>query len=204
MNVAPEPLLLSRTRVLALAATMVAATWLAGCTTTPEGAPPPATPGTHSEQARLDTAVTETLGRLYQVVPGSREMVGKSAGVLVFPAVIGGALIIGAEHGRGALREGHRTVGYYSTTGASIGWQAGGQSKSVIYVFNTRDALQRFVASKGWTVGADATVAVGKVGANGSVDSQTVQQPVVSFVLNNVGIEAGVSLTGSKINRITP
>lgn len=177
---------------------------LAGCTTTPPNAPPPASSSANSSQARLDAAVDGTLARLYQVVPGTREMVARSAGVLVFPEVIGGALIVGAEHGRGALRVGGRTAGYYSTTSASIGWQAGGQSRAVIYVFNTREALQRFQASRGWTAGADATVAIGKVGATGSVDSQTLQQPVAGFVMNNVGLEAGVALTGSKISHITP
>lgn len=191
----------SASRRLALVA---AATALAACTITPLGAPEPATPGVFADAPRLESATDATLRRLYQVVPGSHAMVGSAAGVLVFPEVIGGALIVGAEHGRGALRVGGRTAGYYSTTGASIGWQAGGQSKSVIYVFNSRDALARFQASKGWTVGADATVVAGKLGATGSIDSQTAQQPVVSFVLTNVGLEAGVSLTGAKITRIVP
>ena len=186
--------------VLALA---LGAAGLAGCTTTLDNAPPPSSNSSFSTAAKLDAAVNTTLQRLYTVAPGSREMVQKAAGVLVFPEVIGGALIIGAEHGRGALRVGGRTAGYYSTTGASVGWQVGGQSKSVVYIFSTRDALHKFQASKGWTAGADATVAIGKVGANGSVDSETVRQPVVSFVMNNVGIEVGVSLTGAKISPIT-
>jgi len=35
-------------------------------------------------------------------------------------------------------------------------------------------------------------------GANGSVDTNTLQQPVVGFVLTNVGLEAGISLQGAK------
>ena len=186
-----------------LLALALGAAGLAGCTTTLDNAPPPASSSSFSSAAKLDAAVTATLDRLYKVAPGSREMVQHAAGVLVFPEVIGGALIIGAEHGRGALRVRGRTAGYYSTTGASVGWQVGGQSKSVVYIFSTREALNKFQTSKGWTAGADATVAIGKVGANGSVDSETAQQPVVSFVMNNVGIEVGVSLTGAKISPIT-
>ena len=130
-------------------------------------------------------------------------MVSNAAGVLVFPAVVGGSFVVGAEHGRGALRVGGQTVAYYSTTGASIGFQAGGQSRSVIYVFNTQEALQKFRASNGWTAGADATVAVGTVGANGRVDTKTLQQPITSFTLTNVGLEAGVSVGGSKITPIS-
>lgn len=171
---------------------------MVGCTTTPansEASGP-------SARAALDRNVDSTLARLYTTVPGSRELVQRSAGVLVFPSVVGGGFVVGAEYGRGALREGGRSTGYYSTTEGSIGFQAGGQSKAVIYVFNTVDALQKFKNSNGWTAGADATVAVGKVGANGSVDTQTVQQPVASFVLTNVGLEVGAAVGAAKIQRV--
>lgn len=172
---------------------------LIGCTTTTNDSQ--ATPAV--SRASMETSVDETLSRLYSTVPGTREMVSKAAGVLVFPAVVGGSFVVGAEHGRGALRVGGQTVAYYSTTGASIGFQAGGQSRSVIYVFNTQEALQKFRASNGWTAGADATVAVGTVGANGRVDTKTLQQPITSFTLTNVGLEAGVSVGGSKITPIS-
>ncbi len=172
---------------------------MVGCTTTTQKTQ--AAPA--SSRAAMETAVNETLSRLYSTVPGSREMVSKAAGVLVFPAVVGGSFGVAPDHGTGALRVGGSTVNYYSTTSASIGFQAGGQSRSVIYVFNTQDALQKFRNSNGWTADADATVAIGTVGANGHVDTKTVQQPVASFVLTNVGLEAGVAVGGSKITPIT-
>lgn len=172
---------------------------MVGCTTTPAGSEASGP----TARAAMERDVDATLARLYTTVPGTREMVQRSAGVLVFPAVVGGSFVIGADHGKGALREAGRTTGYYSTTSGSIGFQAGGQSKAVVYVFNTRDALNKFKASNGWTAGADATVAVGKVGANGSVDTQTIQQPVASFVLTNVGLEAGAAVGAAKINRIS-
>ncbi|HOB65461.1 YSC84-related protein [Ottowia sp.] len=186
-----------RTVALAVALGLGGAT-MVGCTTTTQGSQ--ATPA--SSRAAMETAVNETLSRLYSTVPGSREMVNKAAGVLVFPNVVGGSFVVGADHGKGALRVGGRTVNYYSTTSASIGFQAGGQSRAVVYVFNTQDALQKFRNSNGWTADADATVAVGTVGANGHVDTKTVQQPIASFVLTNVGLEAGVAVGGSKISPI--
>lgn len=172
---------------------------LVGCTTTTQQSQ--AAPAT--SRAAMESAVNETLSRLYNTVPGTQEMVGRSAGVLVFPTVVGGSFVVGAEHGKGALRVAGQTLNYYSTTGASIGFQAGGQSRSVIYVFNTQDALQRFRSSNGWTADADATVAIGNVGANGRVDSHTIQQPIASFVLTNVGLEAGVSVGGSRVMPIS-
>lgn len=170
-----------------------------GCTTTRPG-----DTGTNtSSRASIDAQVTASLSKLYDTVPGSREMVAKSAGVLVFPSVVGASFGVGAEYGRGSLRTGGRTQAYYSTTAGSIGFQAGAQSKAVIFLFNTQDALAKFRASKGWTAGADATVAVANIGANGSVDTNTIRQPVVGFVLTNVGLEAGVSINGAKITEIS-
>lgn len=169
-----------------------------GCTTTGPGAGG----STASSRSSIDAQIDASLSKLYTSVQGSREMVAKSKGVLVFPSVVGGSFIVGAEYGRGALRVGGRTQDYYSTTAGSVGFQAGGQSKAVIYLFNTQEALDKFRNSKGWTVGADATVALATMGATGNVDSNTIQQPVVGFVLTNVGLEAGVSLQGAKISQI--
>jgi lipid-binding SYLF domain-containing protein len=173
---------------------------ITGCTTTTDRSQASA----HISRQAIDTNVDATLSRLYNTVPGSHEMVGKAAGVLVFPSMVGGSFVVGAAYGRGALRVDGHTTGYYSTTAGSIGFQAGGQSKAVIYVFNTKEALDKFLNSRGWTVGADATVAVATMGANASVDNHTIQQPVVGYVLTNVGLEAGASMQGAKISRIEP
>ena len=182
-------------------ATLIAAGGLslAACTTTQQHQQPTSA----TERASIDSATSAALTRLYNTVPGSAELVAKSAGVLVFPSVVGGSFVIGADHGKGELLVGGKNAGYYSTTSASIGLQAGASSKAVIYVFNTQESLAKFRASKGWTAGADATVAVANIGANGAVDTNTVRQPVVGFVLTNVGLEAGVSVSGAKITEIS-
>lgn len=190
---------LSIRSVLVAAMVGTAGLALVGCTTTKESAQ--ASP--RSDRASVESQANATLSRLYETAPGAREMVARAKGVLVFPAVIGGSFVVGVEHGEGVLRVGNRAHSYYSTTGASIGWQVGGQSKAVIYVFNTQDALDKFVNGNGWSGGVDATVAAGHIGANGSIDTMSMQAPVTSFVMTNTGLEAGVSLQGSKITRIT-
>jgi lipid-binding SYLF domain-containing protein len=145
--------------------------------------------------------VNAALNRLYKVSPDAREMVAKSAGVLVFPSVVGGSFVVGGEYGRGALLQHGRIQGYYSLGAGSLGFQIGAQSKAIIYVFNTSDALQKFLSSEGWVAGVDATVAVAHIGANGRIDSETAKQPVVGFVMSNAGLEAGVSLQGAKITK---
>jgi lipid-binding SYLF domain-containing protein len=65
----------------------------------------------------------------------------------------------------------------------------------------TEDTLNRFRSSNGWSIGADASVALLTVGADARITSQTGQQPVVGFVLTNSGLMGNVSLSGG---RVTP
>jgi lipid-binding SYLF domain-containing protein len=135
-------------------------------------------------------------------VNGSRELVAKARGVLVFPSVLQAGFIVGAQYGKGALRVGGSSVGYYSTTSGSFGLQAGAQSKALIFLFMTQDALDKFRNSDGWSAGADASVALVKMGANGAIDTTTATKPVEVIVLTNAGLMADVSLQGTKISRI--
>ena len=145
---------------------------------------------------------TAALNRLYKAMPDTQQLVAKSTGVLICPAVIGGSFVVGAEYGQCVLRSGGATHGVYRLMGASVGWQAGGLSKSVIYVFTTRDAYQNFVDSDGVSFGAGVNVAVGRAGVNGRIDTETAMAPVSAYVLNNVGLEAGASVQGLKFSKI--
>ena len=158
--------------------------------------------GTADRDRAIDASVDSTLQRLYVSVSGSRELVSKARGVLVFPRVIAAGFWLGAQYGEGALRVDGRTDGYYSTAGGSFGFQIGAQSKALVYVFLTDDALAQFRQRNGWAVGTDATVAVLKLGANGQLDTTTATNPVEVFVLTNAGLMAGVSLEGTKVSRL--
>ena len=171
-----------------------------GCTTTL--ATHQATPQANRDAINAD--IDATLSKLYQTTPDSRDLVARAKGVLVFPAVLEAGFVVGAEYGRGALRVGKRTEAYYSTTAGSVGFQAGAQSKAIVLLFLTQDALDKFRQSNGWTIGADATVALANVGVNGKLDTNTAQQPIVGFVMTNTGLMAGVSLQGAKVQKITP
>ncbi|KAG0192157.1 hypothetical protein DFQ28_010038 [Apophysomyces sp. BC1034] len=167
---------------------------------------PPTSASTAAGSARkrlsINASVNETLARLYSTANGSRELVSKARGVLVFPSVVSAAFIVGGQYGEGALRIGGDTAGYYSTATGSFGLQAGAQSKALIFMFMTQDSLDRFRNREGWAVGVDATVAVLKVGVNGKIDTTTATAPVQAFVLTNAGLMAGVSLEGTKLHRV--
>lgn len=174
---------------------------LTGCTTTTFDSRNGAAQNM-AKRNQIDAGVDATLARLFNTVDGSRELIGKARGVLVFPSVISAGFWIGGQYGNGALRVDGRTVGYYSTTGGSFGLQIGAQSKAIIFAFMDQDALDHFLGSQGWSAGADATVALATVGANGKVDTSTAMSPVEAFVLTNAGLMAGVSVEGTKVSRL--
>src|SRR5215469_11015726 len=155
-----------------------------------------------AKRHEIDAKVNETLSRLFETVKGSKELVGKANGVLVFPSVIKAGFVAGGEYGQGALRVGGKTVGYYSTAAASFGLQAGAQSKAVIFLFMTHEALNSFRNSKGWSVGGEGSVALVKVGANGQIDTTTATAPVQAIVMTNAGLMGDVSLSGAKVSRL--
>ena len=171
----------------------------AGCTTTnPQtGDSSPA-----AKRSRIDSGANETLNRLYTSVSGSRELGNKARGILVFPSVINAGFIVGGEYGEGALREGGRTTGDYSTASGSFGFQAGAQSKALVFMFMNQAELDRFKSSNGWTAGVDGSVAVVKAGINAGVDTNTARAPVVAFALTNAGLMAGLTVEGTKISKL--
>ncbi|KVM65311.1 BPSL1445 family SYLF domain-containing lipoprotein [Burkholderia gladioli] len=184
----------------AAAALIVGSLALTGCTTTPDK--PDSASTNASKRQAIDASVNATLSRLYSTVPGSRELAAKSRGILVFPSVLQAGFIVGAQTGNGALRVGGSTVGYFNTSSLSVGLQAGAQSKAVVFLFMTQDALDKFRATNGWSAGADASVALVKMGANGAIDSNTATAPVEVIVLTNAGLMGDVSINGTKVTKL--
>ena len=169
---------------------------ITGCSTTSK--PPADTPA--QKRQNLDAAVDAALAQLYAQDPPSRELVAKSRAVLVFPSIVTAGFVIGGSYGEGALRVRGQTAGYYKTAAGSVGLLAGGESKAMYILFMTDEALAKFRASNGWTVGADASVAMMKVGASAAVDSATAQQAVIGYVLVKGGLMANLSLEGTKVS----
>ena len=161
-------------------------------------------PGTsYAKSAKeIDIRVDTALERFNNDIKGGKEFLKTSKGVLVFPSVIKAGIGIGGEYGEGALRINGKTVDYYSTAAASIGFQLGAQSKTVIVVFMQEDALKKFRASSGWEAGVDGSVALIELGAGGSIDTTNIKSPIVGFVFGNKGLMYNLTLEGSKYTKI--
>ena len=107
---------------------------LAGCTTTATTTTPAATKSDTStvnkRHQEINASIDASLAHLYTSVPGSRELVTKANGVLVFPSVIAAGFGVGGQYGEGALRVHNTTSEYYSLASLSVGLQIGAQSKA--------------------------------------------------------------------------
>ena len=200
---------MNNSKALLMIATAALAAFSSGCTTSASttGARSPeaaagVSPLSADQKRDIAQGYRDTLQRLYDSTPGSRELVGKAAGVLIFPSAISAGLFVGGEFGNGELRVNERFAGYYRTTTGSFGLQAGAQSRALVFLFMTQDALAKFRDSKGWSAGADASVAVLKVGANGAVDLNAASAPMLAFVMTNAGLMANLTLEGTKVTRI--
>ena len=152
--------------------------------------------------AEIDISVTETIARFKREVTGGSKFLQRANGVLVFPSVIKAGFVVGGEYGEGALRINSKTVDYYNTASASVGFQLGAQAKSIVIVFMTDKALRDFRKSEGWEAGVDGSVAVVEWGVGKDINTIDIKDPVVGFVFDNKGLMYNLTLEGSKFTKL--
>ena len=159
-------------------------------------------PASATSAEEIEAETNQALDTLYAESAAAKEMGAKAKGILVFPSITKGGLIVGGEYGEGALRVDGKTQGYYSSASGSIGLQLGISSRSLVIMYMTEEALNQFINADGWEAGVDADVTVVDVGATGSLDTTTAQSPVIAFNFGEEGLMAGVSIEGTKVTKM--
>lgn len=154
-----------------------------------------------ADAAKIDAEADAALKRLYQE-QGGREFADKAKGLLIMPGVGKGALIVGIEHGKGALRIGGKTVEYYSLSAGSVGLQIGGEAKDIIIAFMTTEAMEQFRDSKNWEVGLDGNIAVITAGDGGTLSNISGKEPIQAVVFDVKGLFFDMSLKGGKFSKL--
>jgi len=145
------------------------------------------------------------LSELYSQNPAARKLGNKAAGVLVFPHIVKGGFVVGAEGGNGALINRDQTVSkYYQTAGASYGLQAGVQKFGYALFLMQPSDVRKLDEADGWEVGSSPTLVVVDQGMSTSLTTKTVQKGTYAFFFNQRGLMAGLGLKGTKITRIHP
>jgi lipid-binding SYLF domain-containing protein len=154
--------------------------------------------------SEIDTTVTAALSKLYAHNEGAKALAGRAQAVLVFPDIKKGAFVIGAQYGYGALRKGRSTLGYYRTSAASYGFQAGVKKFGYALFFMTPSALSYLEKSAGWAIGTGPSVVVVDQGMARSMTTTSLRSDVYAFVFDQTGLMAGLGIEGSKITKVTP
>jgi lipid-binding SYLF domain-containing protein len=195
----PRQTLIPSCLSLSVALVLIVSTLLTGCQSTR---------GSHADSkanaAQIDREVNAALNKLYQTTPAAKQLASKAKGILVFPNVIKAGFIGGAEYGKGAMRKGGRTTGYYNIVAGSYGLQAGVQSFGYAMFFMNDAAIASLNSAKGLEVGVGPSVVVLDEGMAKKATTTTLRDDVYAFVFGQQGLMAGLGIQGSKITRINP
>lgn len=151
------------------------------------------------------TAVLEEImGAADKAVP--RGIMEKAEGIAVFPSMLKGGLVVGAQHGRGIISVRDKKNGGWSSpafltiTGGSFGAQIGAQAIDLVLVVNGQRGLEQLVKNQ-FKIGADAGVAAGPVGREASASTDLQMRAQILSYSRSRGLFAGVTLNGSTIRQ---
>lgn len=160
--------------------------------------------GKSAEAAQIDREADAALKKLLEDTPEAETFRKEAKGILIFPSIVKGGFIIGAHYGKGALKKGGATAGYYSSMAGSYGLQAGIQSFGYVMFFMNEKAMEYLDNSEGWEIGVGPSIVVMDKGAGKSLTTTTGRSDVYAFIFSQQGLMAGLGLQGSKITKINP
>lgn len=144
------------------------------------------------------------LASLCDNVPAARTLEDKAVAILVFPKITKAGFVVGGQSGKGALLKNGNPVAYYTTSGASVGLQAGAQTYGYALFFMSEKALQQLDAADGFEIGVGPSVVVLDAGAAKNMTTTTMRDGIYAFIFGQKGLMAGVGIQGNKITKINP
>lgn len=158
---------------------------------------------------REETIITDSYRCLNEImeIPAKSIPVAlfeKAEGIAIFPGLVKGSFIVGAQHGSGVLivknDEGKWDAPrFLEMTGGSVGFQAGIQSADIILIFCTRRSVEAALSDQ-FTIGADASVAAGPLGRQASASTNVQLSSEIYSYSRSRGIFLGVALDGCVLN----
>lgn len=153
--------------------------------------------------AELEAAADAALERLKRSEPVTDTMIESAKGILIFPEIVKGGLLIGAAAGKGVLQIGGKTEGFYRSTALSYGLQAGIEKFGYVMFLMDDDSLSYIRETDGWEIGVGPTVTVADEGFARKLSTTTERSGIYVFFVSQAGFFAGAGIEGSKITRIS-
>ena len=94
--------------------------------------------------------------------------------------------------------------GFFQTTSASWGLQAGVQTFGYALFLMDDGAVRNVNRSGGWEIGGSPSLVIVDRGMATSLTTTSINSGTYAFFFNQTGLMAGLGLQGSKITRINP
>ena len=132
-----------------------------------------------------------------------RDLLDKAECVLVFPKVVKGGFIVGAQGGRGVascrLASGWSAPAFFEIKGGSVGLQIGGQATDFVLLIMNESGMKSLLSDK-FELGGEGSVAAGPVGRTASASTDVKLDAQILSYSRTKGLFGGVSLKGSVIS----
>jgi lipid-binding SYLF domain-containing protein len=143
----------------------------------------------------------DLIGQSEEGIP--KALLHNAQAIAVIPGVVKAAYIVGGQHGKGVLlaRQKNGAWSYpvfINLTGGSIGFQVGAEKADIILVFKDWRSV-RTIAQGKFTLGGDASVAAGPVGAGTSASTDIKFEAEVYSYSKAKGLFGGISLKGAAL-----
>jgi lipid-binding SYLF domain-containing protein len=132
-----------------------------------------------------------------------RDLITKARGVFIAPQVLKGAFIVGASGGSGVfmarddLGKPWSGPAFYTIGSVSFGLQIGGEASEIILLVMTARGVSAMLSST-VKLGADASVALGPVGAGASAATAVLSADIIAFSRAK-GLYGGISVDGAVV-----
>ncbi len=153
---------------------------------------------------RLDASadvLTEIMSAPDKGIP--QDLLAKAECIVVVPGLKKGAFIVGGKYGKGFMLCRKAGAGWSAPAairveGGSFGLQIGGSETDVVLLVMNQGGAKKLLSSK-FTVGADATAALGPVGRDSSAATDAQMHAEILTYSRSRGVFAGVSLEGATL-----
>ena len=133
-----------------------------------------------------------------------RVYVQNAYAIMIVPDLLKGGFIAGAERGTAIMLVRNPDTGgwgqpaFYDVYGGSLGLQFGVQTSDVVFTIMNEGAVKKIVGS-GFKLGADASVAAGRIGATVGAATTTRFGEDLYVFAKNQGLFGGFAIDGSYV-----
>ncbi len=145
---------------------------------------------------------SEIMGTPDKAIP--QDLLNKSHCIVLVPGLKKGAFVVGGKYGKGFAvcrnpgGQGWGPPAAIRIEGGSVGFQIGASSSDVILLVMNERGMKRLSTSK-FTIGADATAALGPVGRNATAQTDAMMTAEILSWSRSRGAFAGISLDGATL-----